>query len=144
MKSQSDINSSSFEEVETHGPCCQLGRSGGVTAAGKQEFSPSTFPPTSSSATLIFPPTSSATLIPHIYFKLSTYFPLNTFPPTHFSVLYFYLKLFPQISVEARSRTVNLIRGAICFGGNISPCFFTPAKYNTQNRTKISNADHNS
>ena len=94
MKSQSDINSSSFEEVETHGPCCQLGRSGGVTVAGKQEFSPSTFPPTS----------SSATLIPHIYFKLSTYFPLNTFPP---HTLLGVILLFETLSPNQRGGSQN-------------------------------------
>ena len=84
MKSQSDINSSSFEEVETRPLLLSGGRSGDVTAAGKQEFPPQHFPS-----------------LQH----LSPIFISNSPPPhalllTHspHSLLYFYLKLFPQIS----------------------------------------------
>lgn len=119
MKSQSDINSSSFEEVETRPLLLSGGRSGDVTAAGKQEFPPQHFP----SLQHLSPIFISNSPPPHAL--------LLTHSP-HFSLLYFYLKLFPQISVVA-PRTVNLIRGGICFGGNISPCFFTAGgKYNTE------------
>ena len=125
MKSQSDINSSSFEEVETHGPCCQLGRSGGVTAAGKQEFSPSTFPPT-----------SSATLIPHIYFKLSTYFPLNTFPPTHTSRCYTsILNSFPKSAWRLPAEQSTLSGELFALGGTYHHAFSLPQ--NTTHRTEL-------
>ena len=99
--------------------CCQGGRSGDVTAAGKQEFPPQHFPSQLQHLSPIFISNSPP---PHAL--------LLTHSP-HFSLLYFYLKLFPQISVVA-PRTVNLIRGGICFRGNISPCFFTGGKYNTK------------
>ena len=120
-KSQSDINSSSFEEVETHGPCCQRGGQEVSQLPVNRNFPPQHFPSL-----------PSATLIPHIYFKLSTYFPFNTFPP-HFSVLYFYLKLFPQISVVA-PRTVNLIRGRYLLSGEHITMLFHWRKIQHKNR----------
>ena len=81
-----------------------------------------------------FPPQHfplSATLLPHIYFKLST----STLLLTHSPLLYFYLKLFPQISVVA-PRTVNLIRGRyLLWGEHITMLFHCWRKI--QHRTQI-------